>query len=270
MAQKGGSNWLWWTIGSISLIGVGAGAFFYFRKKRKDAELASALNQPQPQQPIIQTVIQGAKEVIQGVPVPFKTDAEGNAFRAWVNDKYPDYAKSIQLDRTGKRDNSFIKKAWDKYGAEYLTTDEGKGQVTLIKAGGFDKIANQMREANLKSEFVRADKIRFYILDRWGINDIMANFTPNGMFWIEDEGDASKKYGGTWGYNNDMYTIKLNDGSWNMSDSDISDMVKQIAKMKFPSDTTDLNFSGFVGADGLDKMLNKKSKNYVDSQDAML
>lgn len=49
---------------------------------------------------------------------PFKTEAEGNAFRAWVNKKDPAYAKSIDLSLTGKL-NSFVQKAWDKYGTEY-------------------------------------------------------------------------------------------------------------------------------------------------------
>lgn len=49
---------------------------------------------------------------------PFKTEAEGNTFRAWVNKKDPDYAKSIDLSLTGTL-NSFVQKAWDKYGAEY-------------------------------------------------------------------------------------------------------------------------------------------------------
>lgn len=50
---------------------------------------------------------------------PFKTEAEGNTFRAWVISKDPTYAKSISLSATGKL-NSYVQKAWDKYGAEYL------------------------------------------------------------------------------------------------------------------------------------------------------
>jgi hypothetical protein len=50
---------------------------------------------------------------------PFKTESEGNTFRAWVISKDPTYAKSISLSATGKL-NSYVQKAWDKYGAEYL------------------------------------------------------------------------------------------------------------------------------------------------------
>ena len=37
---------------------------------------------------------------------------EGNRFRSWVNDKYPSTAKSLDLDRSGSYNNSYIKKAW--------------------------------------------------------------------------------------------------------------------------------------------------------------
>lgn len=50
---------------------------------------------------------------------PFKTEIEGNTFRAWVISKDSVYAKSISLSATGKL-NNYVQKAWDKYGAEYL------------------------------------------------------------------------------------------------------------------------------------------------------
>ena len=53
------------------------------------------------------------------VSTGFKNKAEGDAFRGWVNDKYPAYAKSIVLSKTGDYDNSYIRKAYAKYGAEY-------------------------------------------------------------------------------------------------------------------------------------------------------
>lgn len=49
---------------------------------------------------------------------PFKTTDEGNKFRAWINTKYPTYAREINLDISGGL-NSYVEKAWIKYGAEY-------------------------------------------------------------------------------------------------------------------------------------------------------
>lgn len=55
--------------------------------------------------------------------IPFKNNGEGNKFREWVNEKYPEYAKEIQLDKKSEKENGFkndyIKKAWEKHGEEY-------------------------------------------------------------------------------------------------------------------------------------------------------
>lgn len=51
--------------------------------------------------------------------IPFKNKQEGDKFRKWVNDNYPDYAKQIDLDISGSHTNSYIIKAWNKYGNEY-------------------------------------------------------------------------------------------------------------------------------------------------------
>ena len=42
---------------------------------------------------------------------PFKNKVQGDAFRGWVNDTYPDFAKEINLNRSGRFNNSFIIKA---------------------------------------------------------------------------------------------------------------------------------------------------------------
>lgn len=50
---------------------------------------------------------------------PFKTREEGDRFRKWVNDNYPNYAKQINLDVSGSHTNSYIIKAAEKYGKAY-------------------------------------------------------------------------------------------------------------------------------------------------------
>ena len=47
---------------------------------------------------------------------PFKNKEEGNDFRNWVNDNYPDWAKENQLDRSGQFNNSYIQKAYQEFG----------------------------------------------------------------------------------------------------------------------------------------------------------
>ncbi len=50
---------------------------------------------------------------------PFKNRSQGDFFRLWVNRWYPKYSKEIDLDTSGKYDNSTIRKAFVKYGEEY-------------------------------------------------------------------------------------------------------------------------------------------------------
>jgi hypothetical protein len=50
---------------------------------------------------------------------PFSKKEEGDAFRQWVNKKYPEYAKKINLDSSGSFNNPYIKKAYKEHGNEY-------------------------------------------------------------------------------------------------------------------------------------------------------
>jgi hypothetical protein len=84
---------------------------------------------------------------------PFKTEAEGNTFRAWVIAKDSAYAKSIDLGATGKL-NSYVQKAWDKYGTEYSKT-----LAPIISPTTKDKIFSQeniQKGASLVSSTVQS------------------------------------------------------------------------------------------------------------------
>lgn len=63
------------------------------------------------------------------VNVPFKNREEGDRFRKWVNDTHPEYAKQINLDPSGSYNNSYIKKAWGKYGGEYMKSINNEDEV---------------------------------------------------------------------------------------------------------------------------------------------
>lgn len=47
------------------------------------------------------------------------TEAQGNEFRGWFNDNYPELAKAFKLDRTGLPDNVYIRLPFWKYKAEW-------------------------------------------------------------------------------------------------------------------------------------------------------
>jgi hypothetical protein len=101
-------------IGGVGVTGV-AGYFIYKKFIKKDDALdtdngntlsnTSNTKPPTPSTPTIK--------------VPFRNKTEGDAFRKWVNDTYPKYAKDIDLSETGSYNNSYIQKAWKEYGVEY-------------------------------------------------------------------------------------------------------------------------------------------------------
>ena len=80
-------------------------------------------------------VTKSSGESKSSVKVPFKNTEEGNAFRQWVNNTHPDYAKEIDLDKEGSYNNSYIAKAWNKYGKEYQNkkpVEKTKNDTTLF------------------------------------------------------------------------------------------------------------------------------------------
>ena len=50
---------------------------------------------------------------------PFQSKKEGDAFRNWINDNHPEYARIIDLDRSGSFENKYILRAWKDHGEEY-------------------------------------------------------------------------------------------------------------------------------------------------------
>ena len=50
---------------------------------------------------------------------PIHSQEDGDAFREWVNNEYPYYAKHVQLGRTGDYKNGYIQQAYFELGDEY-------------------------------------------------------------------------------------------------------------------------------------------------------
>ena len=138
-------------IGGIALIGYYA--YKYFTKKATPEEEVVENPDVDPITPTPEV------DPISEFTFPFKTVTEGNAFRLWVNTKYPDYAKKEKLDKTGKL-NSFVEKAWIKYGAEYVKAkpeivpndaeqqEKDKYVVKINKETGIEKSKLQYKMLN--------------------------------------------------------------------------------------------------------------------------
>lgn len=121
-------------IGIASALLIGGGTFLWWKnkkakeeeeKRRQEEEALKAEEEKKPNAP----------RTIQSPSTPFTNSAEGNAFRAWVNKKYPTYAKQIDLSLSGDFNNSFIRKAFQKYGAEFIA--EGKETTKTTPSSGF-------------------------------------------------------------------------------------------------------------------------------------
>ena len=63
---------------------------------------------------------------------PIKTEKEGNAFRAWINDNYPFYAQNVNLDRTGDPRNGYLQQAYFELGSEYQKYQKSYESDTTI------------------------------------------------------------------------------------------------------------------------------------------
>ena len=89
---------------------------------------------------------------------PFKSEKEGNKFRKWVNDTYPQYAKDIDLDAEGKYNNRYIRKAYKEYGKEYQDMEKGVGKYAksttsssaknVVVSGSYANIRSSARVNN--------------------------------------------------------------------------------------------------------------------------
>ena len=174
-------------IGIISTIAVGVGVFFLGKELGWWGKKSGEYNPDEEEGGNIlgdvTDEIKKASSSKSSPATPFKTKVEGNKFRAWINDTYPDYAKQIDLWREGAYDNSYIRKAYAKYGTAY--EQKGQPQVSNLLDVGL----------NLGTGFVqKADRIQY----SWGNfrntnNTIVAGSKPpayralfynNGRFFI--------------------------------------------------------------------------------------
>ena len=165
------------SIATIGILGT-AGYFIYQAVKRSregegEDEQAPAVDPP--------AVVEGGKED-SSEKTPFTNKAQGNLFREWINKFYPTYAKANDISVSGDFDNSFIRKAWGKYGEVYK-----KGSPNFLKVKG-----NGIPENLLKGYNSRKDKgvlgsnsngdifLRTISLGKSGKNDFIAYFYAGG------------------------------------------------------------------------------------------
>jgi hypothetical protein len=193
---KGSKNWIWWTLGGLTLLGIGVGIYVFVKNRKEKKSAESSTETDTTNIPASSTTTASSSPSLPSTP--FKNNDEGNKFRSWVNDKYPSYAKEIQLDRVGsKYNNTTIRKAWAKYGAEY----QKSAVATSSNAGVSLQQLKTLLENGGKTQDIKIDwnnkRVRGLALDGtgFGVNNIYINLYENGYAYLEDGTDRNKKQG---------------------------------------------------------------------------
>lgn len=267
---KSGSNWIWWTIGGVALLGLGVGAYLFFKdKKEKNAQAGSESNASTPSNTPESSSSSGSSSGSSSLPdTPFKNQAEGDAFRAWVNDNYPDYAKSENLERSHKKfNNSTIKRAWKKYGSAYTNRGSSASQpATSNPAPILESIAASLRDGGLVQDIVidsANNRVRAFAYDGFGLgsNNIYVNFYPNGTLYFEDGNDSRKKSGTFSGASPNM-TIQVEGASVTGKGGII---VNELGKSLYANASF-----GFDNSKGVDDFMRTNKRPHMDMNDAIL
>ncbi len=266
-----GSNWIWWTIGGVSLLGLGVGAYIFFKdrkKKREEAEAENALaSQQTTPRPSSSSTSGSSTSGSSLANTPFKNEAEGNAFRGWVNDNYPDYARSIDLDRTYREyNNNTIKKAWAKYGSAYSNRNATTQNTTSTGALTLETIAQYLRDGGLvKDVEIESNKnrVRAFAYNGFGFgsNNIYVNLYPDGTLYFED-GNNSRKKSGKFSLAFPNMIIEV-EGAKSTGKGGI--ILNELAKALYGKSSF-----GFDNSSDLDRMMYNNKVSFVDSNDANL
>ncbi len=127
-----------------------------------------------------------------GFTFPFKTKEEGNNFRAWVIAKDPAYAKSIKLDPTGEL-NSFLEKAWLKYGEIYTKEGSGTSITQPLTMTDYAQLAKVVIDAKSKTARVVGDKIVVDLLNNYGTVMGAIEFSQGGTFYAKYGSERTAK-----------------------------------------------------------------------------
>lgn len=266
---KSSNTWIWWTIGGITLLGLGVGAFIFIkdRKDKKKILDASAPETSSSTSPEFKPSTQTSSSLSS---TPFKSKTEGDAFRQWVNQKDSAYARSISLDLSGKFDNPTIRKAWAKYGQEYLnrSTTSGATSNQNILPSDTASILNSLKSklSGGKVKDVELDsknkRVRGFALDGtgYGSNNIYVNIYENGYIYFEDGSDSNKKQGSWNGISPMTITVE---GQTKTGEPNF--IVHELAKILYPNvkgydfaadDFTNFLFEGSVENDNkIDRLL---------------
>jgi len=260
---KGSNAWIWWTIGGVTLLGLGVGAYIFFKDRKEKNAQAGSETDASSSTPASSNPASSGSSLGN---TPFKNKTEGNAFRGWVNDNYSDYARSIKLDRTGNYNNPTIQKAWAKYGSAYNNRSATTQNTTSTSTATLETIAQSLRDGGLVKDVEiesNNNRVRAFALDGtgFGVNNIYVNFYPNGTLYFEDGRDKQKKSGTFSGTSPNM-TIQV-EGAKLTGKGGI--IINELAKALYPN----VSFA-FDDSSDLENFMHNSQVGFMDSNDENL
>ena len=91
---------------------------------------------------------------------PFGNSDEGNKFRKWVNEKYPDWAEQNNLSEKGPENNLFIRKAWKAYGSGYDSKALDSRELSIKE---MESLFTEFKKYNPKSTIDSDKDKRYYV-----------------------------------------------------------------------------------------------------------
>lgn len=263
---KGSGNWIWWTIGGITLLGLGVGVYIFIKDRKSKKEQEKMGEIPMPSSTTSSSVASSSSSSSSLPSTPFKTKSEGDAFRQWVNSKDSAYARSISLDPSGRYDNTTIRKAWAKYGQAYNEDKKSSSSVTSSNSkSDLNTLKTAIQGGYVKDVEIDGDRVRGFALDGTGIgsNNIYVNLYPNGYIYYEDGRDSNKK-AGSWSGTSPM-TIKI-EGQEKVGDPKYT--ITDLAKILYPDVKGGFAFSD-ENAD-FENFMHEDKVGFIDSNDSLL
>lgn len=264
--SKGNNSWIWWTIGGVTLLGLGVGAYIFFKDRKEKNSQSTTPDVTGGETTYSPPTSAPAAPATSYTP--FKNRAEGDAFRAWVNDNYPAYAKEKDLARSSKQfNNSTIGEAWNKYGAEYSNRGNTSQTTASTSPMSLSDIYNAFKDGNAVSGLTQESsnkRVRGLALDGtgFGTNNIYVNVYPDGYIYFEDGTDGQKK-AGRWSGTKGNITIEV-EGKKETGKGGVA--ANQLAIALYPN----VRFFAFDEEKNMSNLIRNNKNEYVDIQDEIL
>jgi len=234
----------------VVVVGLAVGGYFLYKKMSSDGKDPNDDSNdvqappPTPPPPLV--------EKPSYDPTPFTNQGQGDYFRLWVNRYYPSDAKSLDLSKSGKFDNDFIRKAWAKFGLLYKNQvsnwDKIKNNIPSSFAEKFDKKDSYNFQIEKDGNIRLLPKIKFKSLDGKG----RFEFGGDGIIYVQGGGKAIQI--GKWWDGGKQANIMVKGKPKNIKGSNFFDLAKQIDVLYKPD-----NFSSFSYRNRLDL-----ENNFVD------